>query len=876
MAPLENSGRSLLKATHTPIAIPAERMRGLGRALEKSSFLRSVALRDGEVQAVREARVTDREIPDEVWDVLARFEPQQVADAPMDRSTLAGVPVAALTAFGEGLVRLRSEVLAAGQAPAVMEVREARPNAGFAQMLSLAQTHVHLAQEGLDSFTRLIHISPIGMLHLERIEMHPVGVERGELLATIPLAPGETTAVEHKEWTVTEEDLSTIVTDALEEYTERGVTEKSELAQATTSESKRSQQLGLSATLSGSYGFVSFSATSTFTSALEAAESKKDSRTQAKEVTSKASSRVRKERKVTIQAKTVTGSQETSTRQIVNPSTTDGMRLDYFSLMRKWRVRLLQYGLRQTYDIAIPSPGATLRGPFVRIRQINDAMRAPFTFDVKVDDINEPNYRVLATQYGVAVPEPPGPPFSVRLGGQVPGLDHGEGWHFQTVEVDVPENCEILDVQLDAMLGNVDNDDPGTRTFLIFGYGGPRKDSNGNPTANAPAENGRAGFWEDLTHETGFMLGARGKQIIHYFLRDIDTASVTFVVTYKATPEARSRWQFAVWQALKQAASDAHYAAIQSLAGEREVLVESISALDTLTLRREEREEIMKGVLRWLLGPGFEFMPDAVVSLFSPGGLSLTGNELGISESQWGSMFRYQEMVKFLHQAIEWENLLSFVYPYFWDLPSSWDFVRTIDHPDPERQQFLRAGSARVVLTVRPGFERAFAEFVDLGAFGSVLPANHPYVTIGEEIAAFGRTNYPGVPPANPAQDYRSLLSPEARKAWQEIGAIVPALEAWKEANGDYPTTAAGLAVLPIAVPAADPWGTPYVYRSPGRFTDYELSSAGPDKTAGPDAQSLDDDITTWAPASLIAEWFEYTPSRGTDIAVNSVLAELG
>jgi hypothetical protein len=38
------------------------------------------------------------------------------------------------------------------------------------------------------------------MLNLERIEMSPAGLERGELLATIPLAPKERTSVVQKEW----------------------------------------------------------------------------------------------------------------------------------------------------------------------------------------------------------------------------------------------------------------------------------------------------------------------------------------------------------------------------------------------------------------------------------------------------------------------------------------------------------------------------------------------------------------------------------------------------------------------------------------------------------------------------------------------------
>lgn len=41
------------------------------------------------------------------------------------------------------------------------------------------------------------------------------------------------------------------------------------------------------------------------------------------------------------------------------------------------------------------------------------------------------------------------------------------------------------------------------------------------------------------------------------------------------------------------------------------------TAIDTLTLRREENEEIMKGVPRWLLGPTFDFVPADVLSAFT-------------------------------------------------------------------------------------------------------------------------------------------------------------------------------------------------------------------------------------------------------------------
>jgi hypothetical protein len=180
-----------------------------------------------------------------------------------------------------------------------------------------------------------------------------------------------------------------------------------------------------------------------------------------------------------------------------------------------------------------------------------------------------------------------------------------------------------------------------------------------------------------------------------------------------------------------------------------------------------------------------------------------------------------------------------------------------------------------VVLTIRPGYEESFAAFVDQGSLGTVLPPNHPYLTIGQEIRAYDQTNYPGIPPANPEANYRPLLTPGQRKAWSEMQAIISLLDAHRQLHGSYPTTAQGLAALaPLGtVPAADPWGNAYVYTSPGAFNDFDLVSLGADgKSGGVDENT---DVTSGSTASLISEWFEYTPTHGTDIEINTAPAKM-
>ncbi|UVT18614.1 MAG: type II secretion system protein GspG [Nitrospira sp.] len=874
MAEITNSDRVLLKATYTPITLPQSnpRVGNLGRAGEKAMFANSLQLAPGEVrQTLDHMMRNSANDATEPLSVLQAFEQatDRVAPKP-EPARLAGVPVSAIQAFGAAVIALRTAQRQSvstvntnpdGVVPSIKSATVSPPS-------GLVDLRVIIAHNALTTFNNSVQISPIGMLHLERIEMAPAGIERGELIATIPLAPQETTNVVHKEWATTSEEFSSIVTDSLENYSEKGVTEKSELADATNSETKHSSQISLGATVSGSYGTVSFSTNASLGVNDSNDQSQQVSRKQASEITSKAAARVRKERKVTIETQATVGKEDTSVRTITNPSSTDSMRIDYYSMMRKWRVRLLQYGIRMTYDIAVPEPGATLRESHAFLAYLDAKTSTPFSFPLLVSDINESSYLNLASQYGVSVAPPPQPIVNQRIGGAVQGLGKlgdDEGWHFFELSVDVPDGYRISAIWLDAMIGNVDND-PVARNFIVFGYGQPP----------GLGTNGKAAFIENLSSAGGFLINRTGHQKIVYFLQNVDAAAVTFSIDFAPLDASMDQWRFGVWQALHDAARDAYYTSIQALASQRDALRKRIEGPDTLTLRQEERIEVMKGALRWLLGPDFDFMPDSVTALFPPpvqsGGLAFTGNKLGLDSSGWMAMFRYQEMVKFLQQAIEWENLLYFLYPYFWDVPPAWDFVRTLEHPDSERQKFLRAGSARIVLTIRPGFEQAFTAFVDQGAFGAILPPGHPYLTIGQEVQAYDKTNYPGIPPANADSDFRPLLSTLQRKSWLDMQAIISALEDYKTANGSYPSTVQGLAALANpSLAAADPWGNAWIYKCPGVFTDYELSSLGADNKSG--GEGLDADITSWAPSSLIAEWFEYTPSKGVDIQLNTAPA---
>lgn len=95
--------------------------------------------------------------------------------------------------------------------------------------------------------------------------------------------------------------------------------------------------------------------------------------------------------------------------------------------------------------------------------------------------------------------------------------------------------------------------------------------------------------------------------------------------------------------------------------------------------------------------------------------------------------------------------------------------------------------------------------------------------------------------------------------AQSDLKSISAALKMYRLDNGDYPSTGQGLAALvskPSGAPEPrnyapgayldklpeDPWGNPYVYRSPGEtVTGFDLASNG--KDGQPGGEGLDADI---------------------------------
>lgn len=99
---------------------------------------------------------------------------------------------------------------------------------------------------------------------------------------------------------------------------------------------------------------------------------------------------------------------------------------------------------------------------------------------------------------------------------------------------------------------------------------------------------------------------------------------------------------------------------------------------------------------------------------------------------------KYAALAKFMEQAFEWEIMDYTFYPYYWANRKSWQEFYLTESMDPLFRSFLQAGMARIVVTVRPGFEAAVQFFLETGLIwngGAVPVIGDPmYMSIVDEM----------------------------------------------------------------------------------------------------------------------------------------------
>jgi hypothetical protein len=610
-------------------------------------------------------------------------------------------------------------------------------------------------------------LQPIGVLHLEQLVMTPLDIARGELLYSLPLAPNEKVTLSHKEWSLRQEEYTRFVQDYLENYSERGVADKTDIAVSTKSQTEHTKTLSMSkpnapggATLADPVDTQPAGADIT-----KETNSKEQSRRDTHETTEKASALTIRDQKISFTTTTTSGTTDFTSRLFVNRHKDKVMRVDYFRFMRKWRNQLFRVGIRLTYDVVLPDPGRRLRERWRAVSAIDAKLATEFVFELSpgssnlgiavskfsgafdpiapkyvfggtssdIEEMSADDIERTARRYGVSLPPAPNTLTALEEIKAITEVPTGgrDSISF-TLTLNIPLDYRPTKIRLGGRLAQGNNDQ-----FMVADYWKLTTVVNADEKPVAKEFNVPASEATASTISGGFIVynGAVGE--------------ARAAVTLTPTPEAWRKWRSIAYLQIRQGAIARWNEQRESLRQQRAALLKELNAPDTLTLRRMEREQVMLLVLEWLFP---DFSKSAQV--YQGGGAQ--------------AVLEYGEYIKFVHEAIDWEAILVLLYPYFWDRPENHADKLYLDHADGTHREFLRAGACRVIMAITPGFEEQLISLLDKGQIGALTPASRfskavAAVTATEKEFATARAKSTA-PPAggavapDPAASYGTLI----------------------------------------------------------------------------------------------------------------------
>ncbi|MEW2488384.1 hypothetical protein [Streptomyces sp. NPDC048411] len=393
-----------------------------------------------------------------------------------------------------------------------------------------------------------------------------------------------------------------------------------------------------------------------------------------------------------------------------------------------YSLRVLNYGKRLMYDVVVPEPAAVLTQSLKDAAQPESfQLVKPLDPNLTPSQVNGFNYMWYATQYGVTGSVTPPPPVYAKTVSQTQLVEGSKHVTAYGAELDVPHQAAFkltVPEGYKAVSGYVQSTNanwleaPGRTLETFIGENTyVRILDPDNPFLNVSFP---------MAGETGDV-----PVTVRTFARVTNMAYAAALVCQR-TDEAYAQWQLKTHATITNGYQRrlAEYAdkLTRYVAAVRAQLAAAggLAHDPAVTL-----QELKRAFVFLLLGEHPSTWFPTPTPAPAPPGAALPDP---LAVRQWGAV------VAFFERAFEWENLMYTCYPYYWARPPRWQEMLLTQDADPQFEAFLKAGAARVVVPVRPGFEAALAHYQETGDvwMGEEIPdmyGDH-YLSIIEEIKA--------------------------------------------------------------------------------------------------------------------------------------------
>ncbi len=395
-----------------------------------------------------------------------------------------------------------------------------------------------------------------------------------------------------------------------------------------------------------------------------------------------------------------------------------------------YSLRVLNYGKRLMYDVVVPEPAAFLLQALKNAVQPESfKLVKPLEPALMPGQLNIGNYMWYAAKYGVTGAVSPPPQVYAKTVARAEavhsGIEHikpyGIDWdsYYQTAfKITVPEGYRAVRGYVQHVNVNFFGNAPGARIEALVGESARlRTLSAQNPTL-------RASF--TMAGETGEV------PVTLRTFEQVISLSYAVALVCQRTDSALEQWQLKTHATIiagyQRQLADYEDRLARYVAAVRAQLALAGNYLHNPSVTRDE---LKRAFIFLLLGEQPAAWLTTPVPAPMPPGVALPDP---VQVKKWGAM------VAFFERAFEWENLMFTCYPYYWGRPQHWEELLLTQDADPQFEAFLKAGAARVVVPVRPGFEAALAHFQETGDvwMGEEIPDmfGDLYVSIIDEIKA--------------------------------------------------------------------------------------------------------------------------------------------
>jgi hypothetical protein len=216
---------------------------------------------------------------------------------------------------------------------------------------------------------------------------------------------------------------------------------------------------------------------------------------------------------------------------------------------------------------------------------------------------------------------------------------------------------------------------------------------------------------------------------------DVKAVSGTLVANCQLTPEAENQWKQETFNAIIKAYEEALVNYNDALAQKQ---AEGVQFLGTnpLFYREIENTILRKNCISYLIDQTTT-AKRTYGKDFLNGANTFGGTEVNLS----AGLDDYASFVKFMEQAFEWDIMSYNFYPYYWASRKNWLEMYQYDQTnDSVFKAFMQSGMARVIVTVRPGFEEAVRYYMQTGQIwnGGEVPVieDELYLSIVDELRA--------------------------------------------------------------------------------------------------------------------------------------------